>query len=241
MTCGCQGAIGDTSGWWRTYASPSDVYVWRVGVTGLVASAPDDALAVLRAASRSPNLLLDARGICLSVNAEGSGRVDVVFTIREYAMNTNVLALWPNAAEVAAIVLADDATRARSPKLALSEPEWLQLTAPPASVDFWKAAPVLWDRMLGPNWQGGPTQAFANRDGVYIGVSDEGPGLKPWTTGKKPGLGPGDKKNGGGGSSWVPLVGVGLLLGILLFTSRGQAGEGTKFWARARARRREPL
>jgi hypothetical protein len=227
--------LGDTADWWRTYASPSEVYVWRVKVTGFGLASPDDPLALLRAASRSPNLLLDARGVCVSVDSEGSGTLDVVFTIREYALNANILALWPDAEDVAAAVLADDSAQARFPKLGLAEPEWLQLTGPAASVDFWRSAPILWDRQLGPSWQGGPTQAFADRDGVYIGAADAGPGLTAWKTGKPP---VGSHKKGNG-QSWVPLAAVGVLLGVLWFSWRGRPeAEGAEFWAR-RARRRE--
>jgi hypothetical protein len=198
-------ALGDTSAWWRSYASLSGVYLWRAQVEGMVLVSPDDALAVVAAVGRAPNNPLDVRGIALRVSEAGTGQVDVVQTAREFSANTNLLMLWPDADEVAAAVSSDPAVKGRFPSLVLRQPEWLELTGPADAVDFWRSSPVLWDRLLGSGKLGGPTQAFSNRDGIYIGQADDGTNLRTWTGGKPP-----TPPNGGGhGSLGTTLLWVG--------------------------------
>jgi LPXTG-motif cell wall-anchored protein len=182
--------IGETSAWWNTVAVPSSVYLWRVQVEGMAFQSPDDALAVVAAVGRAPNSLLDVRGIALRVSEAGIGQLDVVQTSRELATNTNLLMLWPDARGVAEAVVGDPSVKGRFPQLVLRQPEWLELAGPADAIDFWRSAPVLWDRFLGSGRMGGPTAAFSNREGVYVGQADDGTMLRSWSSGGKPGLGP---------------------------------------------------
>ena len=211
--------LGDTSAWWRSYASPSGVYLWRAQVEGMVLVSPDDALAVVAAVGRVQNSLLDVRGIALRVSESGVGQVDVVQTSRDFATNTNLLMLWPDADEVAQAVVADPSVKGRFPSLVLRQPEWLELTGPADAVDFWRSSPILWDRLLGSGKLGGPTQAFSNRDGIYIGQADDGTGLRSWSGGK-----PGPAPNGGGGKSTTTILlwvgGAAIVAGALYLVTR---------------------
>ena len=215
--------FGETSGWWRAAASPSGVYVWRGQIEGMVLQSPDDALAVVAAVGRTGNLILDLRGIALRVSEAGIGQVDVIGTSREIATNTNLLMLWPDERDVAQSIVGDPAVKGRFPQLVIRQPEWLELIGPADAVDFWRSHPVVWDRSLGSGSLGGPTQAFSNRQGIYIGQADDGTGLKSWSGGTRPDLGP---SNGGGGSVGTTLLWVGgaaVAVGaIYWFTRKGK-------------------
>jgi hypothetical protein len=218
--------LGETSGWWQTYATASGVYLWRTQVQGCKLQSPDDALAIVAAVGRTPHNLLDVRGIALRVSDDGVGQIDVVQTARLFATNTNVLSLWPNAHDVAVAVAADPSVAGRFPALVMTASEWLELVGPPDSVDFWRSAAVLWDRSLGAGDVGGPTQSYANRDGVYIGQADDGTRLRAWGGGKKP-LGP-DEPGGAVSSTTVILLlgGAAAAAALVWFLSRQQKFRG---------------
>jgi hypothetical protein len=165
---------------------------------------PDDALAIVAAVGRTPGSILDVRGIALRVSDAGVGQVDVVQTSRETATNTNLLLLWPDETDVAESIVGDASVKGRFPGLVIRQPEWLELTGPADAVDFWRSAPIIWDRLLGSGKLGGPTQSFSDRDGVYIGQSDDGTALRSWAGGSRPGLGP-----SGGSQSSMTLLWVG--------------------------------
>ena len=178
------GGLGDTSAWYRLYARPDEVYLFRARVTGAELSHPDDALALLAAVGRASDLNLNVQGIAIE-KTPGGATIDVPMTtavVRAYAP-----LIYEDAPGIAMGMLSDPRLRERFPKLAVAAPELLQVTGPPAAIDFWRSHATLWDPTLGQSGQGGPTAAFAERAGVYLGAADGA--LKPWTV-KRPGLGP---------------------------------------------------
>jgi hypothetical protein len=183
--------LGETSEWYRLYAVPEEVYVFRARVTGVEMTHPDDALALLAAVGRASDLNLNVQGITVNRTATDT-TIDVPMTTamtRAYAP-----LLYEDADGIATAMLMDAQLRSRFPKIGVSTPELLQLTGPPAAIDFWRSHATLWDTTLGQGGQGGPTAAFAERAGVYHGVADGAPVLKPWTV-ERPGLGPAPSKD----------------------------------------------
>jgi hypothetical protein len=217
---GCLCGLGDTSDWWRLYASASEVYLWRAKLLGDAPREPTDALAMLAAVMRGAEAGLDARGVCVYATEGGGYTVDVVMTIRTFAVRTDITG-W-DAADVAAAVAADGGVRAAMPNLKLESPEWLQLTGPPQSTDFWRAHEIVWDYALAPNG-GGPTQAFADIRGVYKSPADEGPNAQPWKPKVSPLGPPGGGETGKGNMAVVWAAGIGLaVLGVYLLASKEQ-------------------
>lgn len=185
-------AFGDTTDWGQWYASPGEVYLWRAMATGADFQEPADANRLLRSvALAAADLSLDVRGIVVSP----TGAVTVVFT----ADTTTPYVDPTTAVEVANHVLADSAVRDRFPELSLQSARWMQLTGPPASVDFWKAHAIVWDDDVGP------LDAFAKQQGIYRGPNaDAGPQLAPWAT-EPPDLGNGkDGKDQGNKDYTIP-------------------------------------
>ena len=215
---GC--ALGDTGDWYGLYARPEEAYVWRAQIVGADIRDPEDALAVLAAFGKAQKLHLNVQGICVQ-KQQDSTIVDVVLTtasLKVYAVAAPVpMFTAQNASEIAASMLGDRSLRERFPQLSVRAADLLQITAPPAAIDFWRSHPTLWDPSLGQTGQGGPTQAFANLTGAYLGAADDGPGLKPWKV-DKPGLGPDQDKDSDATVFWV--IG-GLALAWLVVRSIG--------------------
>jgi hypothetical protein len=166
--------LGDTTDWKQVWSDPAEVYLWRAFVHGAELADPSDAQLLLRAVAKSATELgMDVRGIVVGP----TGMVDVVLT-------TDVLqpyVLPPDAADVRIGALADPQLRARYPQIDLQAERFLQLTGPPASVDFWRAHATVWDDKVGP------LDAFAKMQGIYRGPNaDAGPGLAPWTVSQPP-------------------------------------------------------
>jgi hypothetical protein len=218
---GCLCGLGDTSAWWRLYALDSDVYLWRAKIKSDPPKAPEDALVILAAAMRGANAGLDARGVCVYATEGGNYAVDVVMTVRSFAVRTEITG-W-SAESIAAAVVADGGVRAAMPNLKVDSAEWLQLTGPPQAIDFWRAHEVLWDYALGPSG-GAPTQAFADVRGVYKSPADEGPNAQPWKPSDSP-LGPpdGGQTDGKGNMMVVWAAGIGLaVLGVYMLSRKEQ-------------------
>jgi hypothetical protein len=215
---GC--ALGDTGDWYGLYARPEEAYVWRAQLVGADIRDPEDALAVLASFGQTQNLKLNVQGICIQKQQDGAV-VDVVLTttsLKVYVISAPVpMFTAQSAEEIATGMLGDRSLRERFPQLSIRTAELLQITAPPAAIDFWRSHATLWDPSLGQTGQGGPTQAFANLTGAYLGAADDGPGLKPWKV-AKPGLGPDQDKDSDATVFWV--IG-GLALAWLVVRSIG--------------------
>jgi len=218
---GCMCGLGDTSDWWRLIAKTSEVYLWRAKLTGDAPREPQDALAILAAVMRAADAGLDARGVCVYATEGGGYTIDVVMTIRSFNIRSTITG-W-SAEDIAQAVVSDGGVRAAMPGIKVEEPEWLELTGPPQSLDFWLAHAIVWDYALGPSG-GGPTQAFADVHGVYTSPSDEGPNAKPWKPTPSP-LGPNGSggKNAKSNEAVVWAAGIGLaVLGVYLLVSKEQ-------------------
>lgn len=197
--------LGDVSPWGggilpRVYVTPQEVYLWRAKLSGVDFQEPNDARYFVQAIGRKI-AGFDVRGIC--VVRETNPSVDVVFTSRDYRIH-----IWDNAQDVANMVLQDPDLRGRYPGVSVLSSAMLQLTGPPASIDFWKGAPILWSN------ENKAQQALANLQGIYEGVADEGLNLKAWT--RAVNLGPSGEKPGGQKSS-TSNTGLWILGGILAF------------------------
>jgi len=171
-------------------------------------------------AAQAPTNPLNIRGIC--VNPSGSGQtVDIIFTIQSWMTNpdpTGLLYHWPTAKDIAAAIAADPGVIARFRGLSMNGYAWLQLTGPASAVDFWRAQPILWDRNLGDGKIGGPTQAFADRSGAYIGAADDGISLQGMPGSGKLPIGPGNEKSSSGTTALWVLGGIGAIGAIWYFT-----------------------
>lgn len=197
-------AMGDTADWDLFYASPSEVYVWRAPIEGAGVSGPEDAQLVLRAIARAQINKLDVRGVVFGYYEDGSQGLDVVFT----ADTILPYAIPQSAARLAEAALSDPALRARFPSLSFPGPRWLELTGPPDAIDFWRAHAIVWDDQVGP------TDAFAQLEGIYRGEADDGPRLAPWK--KEPPVLNG-KPIPGEKSAWPTLALVGLGMAALVW------------------------
>jgi hypothetical protein len=214
LVIGCCG-LGDTSAWWRAYATNTEVYVWRAKLQADHPSTPEDALTILAAVMKTHGAGLDARGVCVYATEGGGYGIDVVQTVRNFAIRTQLTG-W-SAEDVALGVMSDGPVRAAMPKIQIADPEWLQLTGPPQAVDFWRAHEILWDYALGGGG-GGPTQAFADVRGVYKSPSDDGSSAQAWKPGKLS-LGPSGTSQGDKSNIAVWVAGIGLVaLGVYLLT-----------------------
>jgi hypothetical protein len=178
--------LGDTGDWYRVYARPDEAYLWRARLVMAELRDPSDALAVLAAFGRAQNLDLNVQGICVKQMDAGT-QVDVVLTTPTTQIYTPLVD--DDAESLAIGVMSDASLRQRFPSLAVRSPELLQITGPPDAIDFWRSHATVWDPSLGQTGHGGPTQAFANLSGAYLGAADEGPRLKPWKV-DRPGLEP---------------------------------------------------
>jgi hypothetical protein len=166
--------FGDAIDWHQWWAAPTEVYVWRAYLQNAVVEEPADAQLLLRAVARAAaDLSMDVRGIVIN----DKGGADVVMT-----SDTHIpYILPPTATDVKIGALADSQLRARYPQVDLVGERFLQLTGPPASVDFWRAHATVWDDKVGP------LDAFAKLEGIYRGhVADEGPALQAWTVSSPP-------------------------------------------------------
>ena len=222
MSCGC--ALGETSSWWQLTAGSSEVFVWRCQFTGANIATVDDALAIVHGAAQAPTNPLDVRGIAVKPSGGGFS-VDIVWTIRMWMTNpdrTGLLYHWPTAKDVATAIAADPGVRGRFPQLAMSGYEWLELEGPADALDFWRAHSILWDRALGDGKIGAPTQAFADRDGAYVGAADEGQQLRRLPGSGKKDIGPpGTDQPASKTALWVAL-GAGVILAAWYFGQREQ-------------------
>ncbi len=191
------GSLGDTVAWGegvlpRVYVTPHEVYLWRASLSGVDFQEPKDAAYFIQAIGKKI-AGFDIRGICIVRGV--SPQVDVVFTARDYLVD-----VWDNAADVNGFVSQDMDLRGRYPGVAISSSQMLQLTGPPASVDFWLSAPIVWSS------SNGPQKAFSDLDGIYEGIADDGLNLKIWS--KPVNLGPsssGEQKKQGSGTSYSGL------------------------------------
>jgi hypothetical protein len=146
-----------------------------------------DAQTVLRAVAKAQSLSLDARAIVIGQADPAGATLDVVFT----ADSVIPYAVPDTATVVANRAASDSALSQRFPGVAFVDPQFLQLTAPPDAIDFWKAHDIVYDDKVGP------TSSFANQEGVYLGKADDGPRAAAWTPDPTPPLN--DKKNGKSG------------------------------------------
>ena len=160
-------SLGDTRGWDRWYAQPTEVYVWRADVGNANIQTPEDARLFLRAVAKAQKLSLDARAITVLQAADDPtrSRIDVVLTADSFIP----YAVPSTAKVVAERARVDGPLTARFPNVQFLGQSFLQLVAPPDAIDFWKAHPVIWDD------QTGPLQAFAELKGIYKGRIDDGP------------------------------------------------------------------
>lgn len=167
--------FGDTTDWKQFYAMPAEVYVWRALLLNADLEDPGDAQLVLRAVAKAAaDLRLDVRGIVV----KPGGGVDVILTA-----DTVIPYVLPptDAADVRVGVMADPQVRTRFPQVDVQGERFLQLTGPPASVDFWRAHTTVWDDQVGP------LDAFARLEGIYRGaMADDGAALQPWTVEQPP-------------------------------------------------------
>lgn len=212
--------LGETDAWLQLYADARDVYVYRFRLGQAPLADPADAQLVLGAAARviSADVGLDVRGMTLKpLGDEGNDwMVDVVLT-----SDTSRPFLVPTFASTILKGIRDDRSlRQRFPNAVLSDGEWREIKAPPASLDFWRGHETIWDDVVGP------LDAFASARGIYRGVSDQGPLLKAWSV---PGVTPAPPsvvvpENGpaaADNSEWwttpMGLAAVGVLAGATVF------------------------
>lgn len=217
-------SLGDTAPWgesvWdvRVAASPRDVYLWRAKLSGVSLARPEQALLIVQAIGRKIDTF-DVRGI--TVNEDGGGLlVDVVYTAPDYVVPKlwKFPPGWDSTSDISGFVTSDADVRASFPSLQVVTASLLQLTGPPASVDFWLSRSILWDSGVGP------MQAFVDSQGVYRGVADDGPNLRPWKTAapldeKPPSLVP-EKSSGFSGLLLVASVAAVAWLGSRLLTPK---------------------
>ena len=166
------GSLGDTAAWGegvlpRVYVTPKEVYLWRAKLSGADFQEPKDGAYFIQAIGKKI-AGFDIRGICIVRGATPS--VDVVFTVNDYLFD-----VWDNAQDVSNFVSQDMDLRARFPGVGIISPQMLQLTGPPASVDFWVQAPIAWSNSIGPQ------SAFTNLQCIYEGIADDGLNLKVWS------------------------------------------------------------
>jgi hypothetical protein len=164
--------LGDVASWGegfapRVYVTPYEVYLWRASLSGVDFQEPKQAALFVQAIGKKI-AGFDIRGICVIRGASAS--VDVVFTARDYLVN-----IWDDASDVAGFVSQDADVRASFPGLAVTSSGLFQLTGPPASVDFWLSAPILWSKSNNK-----PQKAFSDLLGIYEGIADDGLNLKIW-------------------------------------------------------------
>ena len=206
---------------------PSDVFVLRLGLTGLPLRDARDVLPLLRAAGRGQNLHLDVRGAAVWQDPGAAPDVwhaDLVFT--------TAMALLPFAPLMPGFV--DDgldmAKKIQAdPGMAGSFPGWKvvsqlfgQLTLPADAIDHWRSQPILWDHALGPAGQGGPSDTFAKPADFSIvrGKADDGARAVPWKIAQPPLTPPGPS----GSSTLLLLAGLALagLIGFQIVKGQGK-------------------
>ena len=219
MSCGC--ALGETSSWWQLSAGSEEIFVWRCQFSGASIATADDALAIVHGAAQAKHNQLDIRGITVAPSGSGLS-VDIIFNTKQWLANPQAIYAWPSAKEVAAAIAADPGVIARFPQFTMNGFAWLQLTGPASAIDFWRAQAIIWDRQLGDQSIGGPTQAFADRVGAYIGKADDGSSLQPLPGSGKVPIGP--QPNGKSSTTtalWV-LGGLGAIAAVWYFSSRSK-------------------
>jgi hypothetical protein len=195
--------FGDTTSWGHLYGNADEVYLLRVHANVLPASA-DDLLLFLRAFGLAQNFGLNLRGAAVQPDGADGAWIDIVGT------TASRVSWWRTVSDVVASMLQDSNLRGRYSELALDQADTLQLTGPPAAVDFWRSRVVLWDLSLGSNpcgpddscapGAGGPTQAYASRLNLYSGQADVSQQLVPLSGSGSTPLG------GGGGSGPGPVI-----------------------------------
>jgi len=192
------GSLGDTVAWGegvlpRVYVTPHEVYLWRASLSGVDFQEPKDAAYFIQAIGKKI-AGFDIRGICVVRGA--SPQVDVIFTARDYLVD-----VWDNAANVTGFISQDMDLRGRYPGVAVTGAQMLQLTGPPASIDFWLSAPIVWSN------SNGPQKTFSDLGGIYEGKADDGLNLKVWSKPVVfgPSSGPGKEQSGSSDHSglWV--------------------------------------
>jgi hypothetical protein len=173
-------SFGDTAPWgesaWdvRVVASPREVFLWRAKLSGAGIFSPQQALLLVQAIGRKLSTF-DIRGITVSGEG-GESSVDVVYTSPDYMSPPpwKWPPGWDTASDISGFVTTDSDVRASFPSLQVVSANLLELTGPPASVDFWLSRTILWDSGIGP------MQSFVDRQGVYKGIADDGSNAKPW-------------------------------------------------------------
>lgn len=173
-------SFGDTTPWgesiWdvRVVASPREVFLWRAKLSGVTLDAPQQALLFVQAIGRKLSTF-DIRGITVSGEG-GELSVDVVYTSPDYMSPPpwKWPPGWDTASDISEFVTSDSDVRAAFPSLQVVTANLLELSGPPAAIDFWLSRAILWDSGVGP------MQAFVDRQNVYKGIADDGPNAKPW-------------------------------------------------------------
>ena len=204
---------------------PTDVFVLRLGFTGLPLRDARDVLPLIRAAGRGQNLHLDVRGAAVWQDpgaAPDAWHADLVFTT---AMPLFPLApLMPGfvdgGPDMAAKVQADVGMGGSFPGFKVVSQLFGQLTGPADAIDHWRSQPVLWDHALGSPGTGGPSDSFAKPADFSIvrGKADDGARAVPWKIGQPPLTPPG----GSGSNTLLILAGLALAGFVGLQIVKGQ-------------------
>jgi len=203
--------LGDTAAWGegilpRVYVTPYEVYLWRAKLSGVDFQEPKDATYFVQAIGRKI-AGFDIRGICISRAQEVS--VDVIFTASSYLLN-----IWDNAEDITGFISQDADLRGRYPGVQVSSSALLQLTGPPASIDFWLSAPILWSNSQKAQ------QALSSLQSIYEGVADDGYNLKAWVLPINLGPGGGSGSSQKSSSSYTGLWILGGVIALALISAR---------------------
>jgi len=189
---------------------PWEIYVWRARLVNARLENADDASLFVRVVGRDQNIGMNVVGLCAYDTPTGH-MVEVMLTSEIPLPGGH--GQWTSAEDMADKVMSDEAVRYRFPGVGVFNAEWMTLDGPSAAVDFWKAAPVLWDYGLGPK------ATYAERKGMYSGKAEDAPTIT--LLGKPQPLKPGDKvddeKKDQGSASIATAVVIGTAIAAVVF------------------------
>lgn len=185
--------LGDTSkydGWW---SADDEVYVLRFLATDAPIANPHQALAFVRAAGKALQYGPDFFAVGIVLNpvsgplelGKSSGWwVDVVFTAGGgIGVKARILASCKSGDFCVGDGMIErmgknKKLRGLFPQLKLSDATWVYVTSPQSAINFWLIQPPLWQPDLSGGSEdeynkGGPTQAYMDSRGVWLGKADD--------------------------------------------------------------------
>lgn len=187
-------ALGETESFVGCSLQTDDVILWRAVAKGMP-SPPSvrDLLLLGKAAAKASEYFMNLRGIAVRPLSGSQHAIDVVMT-GKYPIPLHpacgpggvigtLVGAPESGAELGEQVVADPEVRAAMPKLELSQMRYELLVGPPAAVDAWLAHGLLYESGVGP------TDAYAEGKGVYVGSADQAPAIDAYSPTPPPEIG----------------------------------------------------